>query len=210
MIEVGTMNIPSSATTNVLPLKSTARLAVAPATRDRVVLGEPVRALLAVARDDEQRVVDPEREPHPREHVHDEDRELELEREDRDEAERDDDREDRHQHGHEPGDDGAEDEHEDDERGRQAEGELALLEVLLRLLAEVVVRRAVAGDARPRTRLAFACSTTFSTGAAPESLVMSSETSAECRSGDTAAGVGLLTWPVAWSSAASRFANVRN
>ena len=31
MIEVGTMNMPISATTNVLPLKSTARLAVAPA-----------------------------------------------------------------------------------------------------------------------------------------------------------------------------------
>ena len=31
MIEVGTMNIPISATTKVLPLKSTARLAVAPA-----------------------------------------------------------------------------------------------------------------------------------------------------------------------------------
>ena len=30
MIEVGTMNMPSSAITNVLPLKSTARLAVAP------------------------------------------------------------------------------------------------------------------------------------------------------------------------------------
>jgi len=31
MIEVGTMNIPSSATTKVKPLNSTARLAVAPA-----------------------------------------------------------------------------------------------------------------------------------------------------------------------------------
>ena len=30
MIEVGTMNIPVSAMTNVVPLKSTARLAVAP------------------------------------------------------------------------------------------------------------------------------------------------------------------------------------
>ena len=30
MIEVGTMNMPSSAITNVEPLKSTARLAVAP------------------------------------------------------------------------------------------------------------------------------------------------------------------------------------
>ena len=40
-------------------------------------LSRPARALLAVAREDEQRVVDPEREAHSREHVHDEDRELE-------------------------------------------------------------------------------------------------------------------------------------
>ena len=115
--------------------------------RDRVLLGEPVPALLSVTRHDEQRVVDPEREPHPREHVHDEDRERELEGDDRDEAERDDDREDRHQHGHEPGEDGPEDEHEDDQRGGEAKGELALLEIRLRLLAEVVTGRVVAGDA---------------------------------------------------------------
>ena len=65
----------------------------------------------------------------------------------RDEPERDDDREDRHQHRHEPRDDRPEDEHEDDQRGRKAEGELARLEVLLRLLAEVVAGRVVAGDA---------------------------------------------------------------
>ena len=147
MIEVGTMNMPSSAITNVEPLKSTARLAVAPDARDRVLLGEPVPALLSVPGDDEQRVVDPEREPHPREHVHDEDRERELERDERDEPERDDDREDRHQHGHDAGDDRAEDEDEDDQRRGQAERELAGLEILLRLLAEVVVRRVVAGDA---------------------------------------------------------------
>ena len=114
--------------------------------RDRVLLLEPVRALLAVAGDDEERVVDPERETHPREHVDGEGRERELERDDRDQAERDDDREDRHQERDEPRDDRAEDEHEDDERDRQPEPELAALEILLRLLPEVVVDAAVAGD----------------------------------------------------------------
>ena len=65
MIEVGTMNMPISATTNVLPLKSTARLAVAPASAIASSFARPEPALLAVARDDEQRVVDPERQPHP-------------------------------------------------------------------------------------------------------------------------------------------------
>ena len=45
------------------------------------------------------------------------------------------------QHRHEPGDDGAEHEHEDDQRRRQPEGELAVLEIRLRLLAEVVADR---------------------------------------------------------------------
>ena len=140
MIVVGTRNMPSSATTNVLPLNSTARLAVAPASRSRPP--STGRApLLAVAGDDEQRVVDPEREAHADQHVHDEDGEVELEREQRDEPERDEDREDREQHRHEPRDDGAEHEHEHDQRRRQPEGELAVLEVPLRLLAEVVWRR---------------------------------------------------------------------
>ena len=116
-------------------------------SRDRIFLRQPEPPLLAIAGDDEEGVVDPERQAHPREHVDDEHGERELERQERDEPERDDDREDRHQHGHEPGDNGAEDEHEHDQRGGQAEGQLALLEVGLRLLAEVVVHRAVAGDA---------------------------------------------------------------
>jgi len=48
---------------------------------DRVELGAPATSFLTVARDDEQGVVDAEREPHPRDHVHDEDRKPELERE---------------------------------------------------------------------------------------------------------------------------------
>ena len=115
--------------------------------RDRLVFGKPEISLLSVTGHDEQRIVDPESQPHPGEHVHDEDRERELERDHGDEPERDNDRQDRHQHGHEPGDDGREDENEDDERGREAERELALLEIRLRLLAEVVAGGVVAGDA---------------------------------------------------------------
>ncbi len=84
--------------------------------RDRVGLLTAGPALLSVPRHDEQRVVDAEREPHPREHVEDEHREVERLRQDRDEAEGDDDRDDGHQQRHEAGDDGAEDEDQDDER----------------------------------------------------------------------------------------------
>ncbi len=100
--------------------------------------------LLAVPGDDEERVVDPERETHAREHVHDEDRQLELLRDDGRQSERDEDRDDRHQERDEAGDDRAEHEQEDDERGRQAELELALLEILLGEEVEVVVERLLA------------------------------------------------------------------
>jgi len=43
MIEVGTMNMPTSATTNVLPLNSTARLAVAPACSIASLFARPRR-----------------------------------------------------------------------------------------------------------------------------------------------------------------------
>ena len=114
-----------------MPLKSTARLAVAPAIADRVGLRPSARALLAKARDDEQGVVDPEREPHPGQHVHDEDGEAERVRDERAQPERDDDRDEGHQQRNEPGDDRAEDENEDDERRRQADPQLAGLEVVL-------------------------------------------------------------------------------
>ena len=101
-------------------------------------------AFLAVAGDDEQGIVDPEREPHPREHVDEEDGELEVLREQRAQTEGDDDRDDRHQERHEPGHDRAEDEQQDDQRGREPELELPVLEVLLREEVEVVVERLLA------------------------------------------------------------------
>ena len=51
---------------------------------------------------------------------------------------------DRHQQRHDSGDDRAEDEQQDDQRGREAELELALLEVALREQVEVVVEHLVA------------------------------------------------------------------
>ena len=146
MIELGTSSIPNMAITNTVPLKTTARLAVSPETLDRGVLLAPLGPLLAVAGDDEQGVVDPEREPHPREHVDDEDGKLEPLGEERDEAEGDDDRDARHQDRNEPRHDRSEDEQEDDERCRKAELELAGLEVLLREQIEVVVECLVTGD----------------------------------------------------------------
>ena len=113
---------------------------------DRVRLLEPSRPFLAEARDDEERVVDPERESHPGEHVHDEHREAELEREQGDEAEADQDREDRHQHRHQARDHSAENEEEHDQRGREPELELAVLEVALGQRVEVVCDRVVARD----------------------------------------------------------------
>ena len=127
--------------TKTLPLKSTARLAVAPEASIAASSRPSLTAFLAVAGDDEERVVDPEREAHPGEHVHEEDRELELLREEGAEPERDDDRDDRHQQRHEPGHHRAEDEEQDDQRRGQPELQLPVLEVLLREEVEVVVER---------------------------------------------------------------------
>ena len=116
--------------------------------RDRVELLVPVAPLFAEARDDEERVVDPEREAHPRDHVHDEDREIERLADERREPEGDHDRDERDEHGHQPGHDRAEHEQQDDQRRRQPELELSLPEVLLRERGEVPVGRELTGDRR--------------------------------------------------------------
>ena len=56
----------------------------------------------------------------------------------------------------------------------------------------------------------FAFSTTCSTGAAPESLLIATEASTAWPSGETATLRISSTWPVAWRSASSRFANAWN
>ncbi len=66
MIVSGTRSMPDIASTKAMPLKSTARLAVAPGAAIASTFSRPRAALLAEARDDEERVVDPEREPHRR------------------------------------------------------------------------------------------------------------------------------------------------
>ena len=157
---------------------------------DRVGLLESLRPFLAVARDDEERVVDPEREAHPREHVHDEDRELELLREDRGEPERDDDRDDRHQQRDEPGDDGAEDEQQDDQRRREPELQLALLEILLREQVEVVVERRSPAIVTSKAESSLAASSSSMTPAVSSSSRIAIETSVACRSAETAASLG--------------------
>ena len=115
---------------------------------DRRLLGATRAALLAEARDDEERVVDPEREPHRGQHVDDEERELPGLAHERDERQRDRDRDDREQERDERGDDGAEHEQEDEQRRGQAEEELAFLQILVRDREEVLVGRELAGDRR--------------------------------------------------------------
>ena len=127
-----------------------------PRALDRGLLVETASALLAKARDDEQRVVDPEREAHRRHHVDDEDRKRELPREQCRDTETDDDREDPEQYRHQAGDDRAEHEHQHDERNRQPEPELTMCEVLRRLGGEVVPDRVITGDRRGEATLPLA------------------------------------------------------
>ena len=74
---VGTSSIPNIATTNARAAEEHRPARRRPGRRDRVELLAPALALLAVAGDDEERVVDAERQAHAGEHVHDEHRELE-------------------------------------------------------------------------------------------------------------------------------------
>ena len=126
---VGTRNSPSRAMTKVVPLKSTARLAVAPVMAMAASLSSPLAAFLPEAGDDEQGVVDPQGEAHAGHHVDDEDREAELLGDDGGDPEADDDRQQRHEERHQPGDHGTEHEQEDDDGDRQPEVELAVPEV---------------------------------------------------------------------------------
>ena len=142
----GTSSIPHIASTKAMPLKSTARLAVAPEATIASIFSSPRAALFPEAREDEERVVDPEREPHRRDHVHDEERDLERLADERRQGDRDHDREQPEQHRHEARDDRPEHEHEDDQRRRQPDQQLALLQVLLGELLEVGVGRQGAGD----------------------------------------------------------------
>ena len=115
-------------------------------TSDGIGLLATVDALLPVARQDEERVVDSEREPHARDHVHDEERELEHLAHEGGQGDRDHDREQCQEHRDQSCDDGSEDEHEDDERRRQPDQQLPFLQVLLRELLEIGVARDAARD----------------------------------------------------------------
>jgi hypothetical protein len=121
--------------------------------RDRIQLLPPLKPLFAIAGEGEERVVDPEGEAHPDQHVLGEDRQVVGLRQQRDERERNDDRDDREQEGHKSGNDRAEDEQQDHERGRSAEEELAILQILQRGGVLVGVRRQAAGDRRRVARL---------------------------------------------------------
>ena len=109
--------------------------------QDRLARAAAAVAFFAQARDDEQRVVDPEREAHRDDHVQDEQVELERLADDGGDAERDDDRDDRHQHRDRDADERADDEQQHDQRGGQPELQLALAQVARRELREVAIER---------------------------------------------------------------------
>jgi hypothetical protein len=113
---------------------------------DRLLLRPAGDAFFAVTGDDEEGVVDPERETHARDHVDDEDRQRERVREHAGQADGDEDGKDREDQWHEPADDRSEHEQQNDQRGRQAKRELAGLQVVLRQGIEVVRESVVAGD----------------------------------------------------------------
>ena len=104
------------ASTNARPLKSTARPAVAPEPAIASSSDRFRRALLAVARDEEEAVVGGDRETHDRGHLEQEHGEVQNLAEEGREPEGDGDREERDDEGDNGRDDRPEDEHEDDER----------------------------------------------------------------------------------------------
>ena len=116
--------------------------------QDRLARSGAVMAFLAQAGDDEQRVVDPERQAHRDDHVHDEQVQRERLADHGGDAEGDDDRDDRHQHRDRDADERADDQQQHDERGGQPELQLALAQVAAGQLGEVAIERVGAGDVR--------------------------------------------------------------
>jgi hypothetical protein len=114
---------------------------------DGLADGQAGAALLAEARDDEQRVVDPDGEAHHHEHVHDDEVEDEHLADAGYDREGHDDARDRDADRHDRGRDAAEDDDQDEQREREPE-QLAAHQVLLGGRAEVGVDRLLAHDQR--------------------------------------------------------------
>ncbi len=112
---------------------------------DRLELLEALLPLFAVARDDEQRVVDADRQADHRDHVLHEHVEVEQLADERDQAERDTDREQAHQEGQDRRHDRAEHDDQDDQGDEQAD-RLRLLHVLIGELHEVGEEGGLPGD----------------------------------------------------------------
>ena len=107
---------------------------------DRVELLEPAGALLAVARDDEQGIVDADREADHRDDLGDDEREVEREADQGGSPQRGGDRHDAEHDRDQPGHDRAEHEHHDDE-GHEDADRLALLQPFLREGDDLVLQR---------------------------------------------------------------------
>ena len=157
---------PDSPMATAMPLNATALPAVADRPLDRLADGPAAAQLLAEAADDEQRVVDRQREPEHRRDVEHEDAHLDLLGDDVDEGEAAGDRQAGDEQRHAGRDERGEDEDQDERDDRQRD-ELGLLEVLLGLLGRVLGDRAVAGQlvgvAGRRRRSPRGCGSTTST-----------------------------------------------
>jgi hypothetical protein len=114
--------------------------------RDGCVLIEPPAAFLPETGDNEQRVVDAERQAHAGHHVDDEDRQAELLRDDGGDPKADDDRHQGHEHRHESGHHRPEHEQQDDDGDRQPEVDLAVAQVTGGQCGEVIADRVSPGD----------------------------------------------------------------
>ena len=136
---------PDSPMATAMPLKATALPAVADGAFDRLADGPAAAQLLAEPADDEQRVVDRQREAEHRRDVEHEDAHLDLLGDDVDEREAAGDRQAGDEERHPGRDDRGEDEDQHEGGDRQRD-ELGLLEVLLGLLGRVLGDRAVAGQ----------------------------------------------------------------
>ena len=142
----GTSSMPNRARTTVMPLKKTARLAVCAGRGDGVDLVEAAVPLLAVAGDDEERVVDADREAHHRDHVGDEERELEGLAEQGGDADGNDDREDAEEERHSGRDERAEDEDQDERARSGCRSTRRVSRSFCACSAELVADAGAAGD----------------------------------------------------------------
>ena len=122
--------------------------------QDRFARPAAAVAFLAQAGDDEQRVVDAQREAHRDDHVQDEQVQRERLPDDRGDGQRDDDRDDRHQHRDRHAEQRPDHQQQDHECRRQPELQLTLAQIARGELLEVTIERVAARNVGREARAA--------------------------------------------------------